>query len=212
MVVSNWDYKNGLPPLQKKRLDDKFELLDNEVVLKTNIDEFPYLVELLDMRYLEPKVKFSITGEAGLYTVKSVDLEKQTLEAKMDKTLDLTGRTVAQVRSYYDGWGMKKEAEKIKANYIWKDMRFNIMSNKSFIELNIDGKISKNQVVQYRNAIIKITDLIKNEEGLIEIHGEPVDRYHVQAVFPYKKNGEFVCWYEDVVDVWLRQAVEYNEK
>lgn len=202
-----WDYKNGLPPLKKAKLGDEFDFISGEKVFKTNIDGFPYVVLDVDLDLLKPKNKFSIEGEQGMYTVTSIDIDRKTLEAKMDKVLDLTERTVRKVKDYYNGWGMKKEAEKVKANYHW-----GYASAWVRVELCIEGKLSKNQVVQYNNDIVKITDLVKSEDGIVNIIGEFIHRKQVRVVYPYKEYGEVKCWYEDIREVWLRQSKEFNNK
>jgi len=206
-TMTKWNYKNGLPPLKKAKLGDEFEFLESEEIFKTNIDGFPYIVLESFTQELNKKDKFSIEGEQGMYTVTSIDFDRKVLEAKVDKVLDLTERTVNKIKDYYIGWGMKKEAEKVKANYLW-----NNGSNIGGCELAVEGKLSKNQVVQFHEWIIKITNLKKNEDGLIEIDGDFVDRWEVSSVYPYKEYGEVKGWYDDYADVLLRQVTEFNNK
>lgn len=205
--MTKWDYKNGLPPLKKAKLGDEFEFISGEEVFKTNIDGFPYVVLDTDFEMLNKKDKFSIEGEQGMYTVTLVDIDRKTLEAKMDKVLDLTERTVKKVKDYYIGWGMIKEAERVKANYHW-----GYASAWVGVELCIEGKLSKNQVVQYNNDIVKIADLVKSEDGIVNIIGEHINREQVQPVYPYKESGEVKEWYEDMRDVYLKQAKSYMNK
>lgn len=201
--MTEWNYKNGLPPLNKTKLDDEFEFLDNEEVYTTNIDGFPYVLYHGD--YSEGD-KVTLEWEFGMYTVKKIDHDKKHVELKMDRVLQLNDRTVEAVKSHYIAWGMVKEAEKVKANYVWT-----YASSFTNIDLVIDGKLSKNQIVQYNNEILKITDLIKYENGLVIIKGQFYITYTIQPLYPYIKNGEVICWYEDMKDVWLRQVKDYKE-
>jgi len=196
--MNEWDYNNGLPPLKKAKLHDEFEFLDNEEVYATNIDGFPYV--LYDGDYDEGD-KVAFHGEFGMYTVKKIDHDKKHIEFKMDKVLQLNDRTVEAVKSHYLGWGMTKEVGKVKANYVWT-----YASSFTNIDLVIDGKLSKNQIVQYNNDILKITDLIKYENELVIIKGEFYITSTIQPLYPYIKNSEVICWYEDMKDVYLRQV------
>ena len=203
---AKWNYSNGLPPLNKPELDEEYKFSADENVWKTNVDGFPYIV-LSDNELLNKKNKFSFYNEQGMYSVTFVDNHSKVLEAKMDKVLDLTERTVEKVKEHYMGWGMKKEAEKVKSNYIWS-----LGYGLGGIELVVEGKLSKNQVIQYNDWIIKITELNKNEYGLIEIIGEHVDRQLVQPVYPYEENGKVVNWFMDRKDVLVKQGRVFVNK
>ena len=208
--MNTWNYENGLPPLKKAKLYDEFEFLDNEAVYTTNIDGFPYV--LYDGDYYEGN-KVAFHGEYGMYTVKKIDHDKKNVELKMDKVLQLNDRTVEAVKSHYIGWGMTKEADKVKPNYLFEswiyDNEIKDFTTKK-IEFVIDGKLSKNQSIQYQ-GIHKIINIQKNEDGLFEIFAEPYVTTIIFPLYPYIKNGEIICWYEDMKDVWLRQAKNCNK-
>jgi len=197
--MTEWDYKNGLPPLKKAKLHHEFEFLDNEEVYTTNIDGFPYA--LYDGDYIEGD-KVTFHGEFGMYTVKKIDHDKKHIELKMDKVLQLNDRTVEAVKNHYIGWGMTKEADKVKANYLWT-----YTSSFVTVQLSIEGKLSKNQVVQFNKDIVKITELKKYPDGITTIIGQIIPKTIVYALYPYIKNGEVICWYEDVGMVWMRQCL-----
>ena len=203
---TQWNYKNGLPTLKKAKLHAEFEFLDNEEVYTTNIDGFPYV--LYDGDYLEGD-KVAFHGEFGMYTVKNIDHDKKHVELKMDKVLQLNDRTVEAMKSHYIGWGMTKEADKVKPNYLFeswvydKEMKDCTIKKLEFV---IDGKLSKNQNIQHQ-GIHKITDIQKNEDGLFEIFAEQYVTTTIFQLYPYIKNGEVICWYEDVGMVWMRQCL-----
>ena len=197
--MNTWDYCNGLPPLKKAKLHDEFEFLNNEEVYTTNIDGFQYV--LYDGDYFEGD-KVTFHGEFGMYTVKKIDHDKKHVELKMDKVLQLNDRTVEAVKNHYVGWGMTKESDKVKANYVWN----NIDAETTNIELVIEGKLSKNQNIQY-GGIYKIKDIQKNEEGLFEILAEQYLTTTIFQMYPYIKNRAVICWYEDVGMVWMRQCL-----
>lgn len=199
--MNKWDYSKGLPNIKKHRQIQEFEIMDDEKLYTTNIDGFPYLLEDETIKYFKVGNKIAIDSEIGLYTVKSVDEENYHVELKLDKILDITSRTVDMVAEHYIGWGMKPEAEKVKCNYLWT-----YQSSFVDVKLNIEGKLSKNQVVQFNNDIIKITELVKNEEKQFVIVGEHVKYDTVTPLFPYIKNGEIKCFYDDIGDVYLKQA------
>ena len=196
--MNEWDYNNGLPPLKKAKLHDEFEFLDNEEVYATNIDGFPYV--LYDGDYDEG-YKVAFHGEFGMYTVKKIDHDKKYVELKMDKVLQLNDRTIDSVKSHYIGWGMTKESDKVSATYVWN----NLDAETTDIKLVIDGKLSKNQNIQY-GGIYKIKDMQKNEDGLFEIFAEQYVTTTIFQLYPYIKNREVICWYMDIGTVWLRQA------
>ena len=199
--MNTWNYENGLPPLKKAKLYDEFEFLDNEAVYTTNIDGFPYV--LYDGDYFEGD-KVTFHGEFGMYTVKKIDHDKKHVELKMDKVLQLNDRTVEAMKSHYIGWGMTKEADKVKPNYLWT-----YASLFGVVGLSIEGKLSKNQVVQFNKDIVKITELKKYPDGITTIIGQIIPKTIVFALYPYIKNGEVICWYEDMKDAWLRQARDW---
>lgn len=74
----------------------------------------------------------------------------------------------------------------------------------------IDGKLSKNQNIQYQE-IHKITNIQKNEDGVFEIFAEPYVTTIIFQLYPYIKNDEVICWYEDMKDVYLHQVKDYNK-
>lgn len=193
-----WNYKNGLPPLEKPILKKPINFQQHNSIYSTDIDGFPYFLIVSDeLKYTN---KFVVAGQLGLYTLKSYKDQEKILNSKMDKIVNISDRKVESVKEHYAAWGMKKEAEKIKTNYRWDDNNF-----------YIEGKLSKNQVIQYQGFIMKITHLEKDEDGIINIYGEHIDYNVMIPIYPYKKNGVIIEWYYDMLDVWLRQVKEIEK-
>lgn len=190
-----WQYKNGLPPINKPTLGEPVELREKDTIYETGIDGFPYFIATPTL--LKHINKFVIAGQSGLYSLKSFDTNSKTLTAKVDKTLNINDRFTTDVKEHFKAWGMKKEAELVKTNY-----------RLGALEFNIDGKLSKGQTVQVGGLTLKIADLQKSEDKVIDILIDIVHHDIMIPIFPYVANGNVVDWYYDMKDVWIRQAKE----
>lgn len=193
-------HKDLLKPLKKPTLGHPVYFYEDDIILNTNIDGFPYMLVSLGYpnNHLQIGDKISFCESDEIYTIKNVDYHKCTVEAKMDKVFQLEPCEIGTLRAKLVSWGDKKDAEKLSPNYIFE-----------FNRLVINGKLSKNQVVRFGNSLLKITELIKRNDGLIEIKGERIDFKYVMEIFPYKVDNVVKDWYYDIKDVWLRQAQEH---
>lgn len=190
-----WDYKKGLPPLEKPVLQPYIIFKSYEDIYSTDIDGFPYFVVVSGE--LEKTDKFTIAGQKGLYTLKGYDNDKKTIMTKLDKTLDISERQTSDVKEHYLAWGMKTEADKVKTNYRW-----------GIVEFNIEGRLNKNQIIQCNGFIMKITALEKNDNGIIDIYGEHIHHNILIPIYPFVHQNEIIEWYYNMQDVWLRQVKE----
>jgi len=196
-------HTNLLKPLPKSSLENPVEFEIDDAVLETNIDGIPYVLSNPEYasENLQKGIKFKPYSSTETYTVKHIDYDKNRLEAKLDKTLVLDGLEINQLREKLNSWGDKKEAEKLQPNYQWQF--------KNFV---IDGKLSKNQVIRFHSSLVKITELVRKSDGLIEIIGEKVPYISIADIYPYRVNNEVKEWYFDIKDVWLRQAKDYKKE
>jgi len=194
-------HTNLLKPLPKPFLEEEVFFLSDDVILETNIDGIPYVVsdisDKFDTLYVKDKVTF--TGCREVYTVKSVDYNKRTLEVKLDKVFQLEDVELLNLIDKHLSWNEPDIADKLRHNYVWDGL--------SFV---IDGKLSKNQIVRYRDTLLKITELNKID-GLTFISGEEIYYKELSDIYPYKVDNEVKEWYFDIKDVWLRQAKEYKK-
>lgn len=196
-----YTHKDLLPPLEKPKLSSALTLYNEDKnIIYTNVDGAPYFINY--GQDLSKKKKFYLLFEHGseetLYTIKN-NSDNQ-LEAKIDKTISLTDRKIEEVKDHYEKWGMKKEADRVKTNYMLNGY-----------ELNINGKLSLNQVFSFKTCSSmvlhgKITKLEKNDQGVINIEYDRIETEICLPVFPYVKNNKVICWYNDMKDVWLRQV------
>lgn len=190
-----------LPPLQKPTLSDKIDISLGEI-FETGVDGIPYVfvksenVENVE-NLLKTKFPVEFVGNVGLYTLKSIDFTAKTMTFKHNKTTLLMERRIDFLREHYKAWGMKKESENIKPNY-----------RIELVEYNIEGKLSKNQVIMDGNFYMKINNLVKSEDGITNVKFDYILPDILEPAYPYKVNNQVVCWYRDIKDVWVRQARE----
>ena len=172
-----------------------------DAVYRTNVDGIPYVLIDESKDELVIKTKYVMKGNQGMYTLMSVDVDKKVLEFQLDKVLDLTERLVSKVQDFYDGFGIKKTA---KCNYV--------IDNLVHLEFDVEGKLSKNQTVQIYSQIIKITDLIKLENKVVEIKGKQVEHGELVPVYLYKEYKDVLGWFYDWGDMLLHKAREFNKR
>jgi len=203
-------HTNLLKPLPKPELGEKVEFMHDDVILNTNIDGFSYMLNNPHFKdeVLLPKDKFSFEGSSEIYTVKNIDYSKAILEAKMDKVVQLDELEHFALRSKHLSWNEPDVADKLKPNY------FMFIDNSDTIsfEFVIDGKLSKNQVVRFMDYLIKITELKKLKDGMIEIIGERIEFKTLQDIHPYKVDNVVQEWYTNIKDAWLKQAQEVKSE
>lgn len=187
-------YRNGLPLIKKAKLGNPLNVRNNNQIWKTNLDEVPYILQFKDEEFSIGE-KYSIKDE--LYTLKSIDAKNNELTFKIDKVINLTERTLDKLIEYYKDWGINK---KVKVTHSTQRYR-------ETLELDIEGKLNKKQIIKLFGVFYKIVELNKNN-GVIEIVKENLDCEFLTAVYPYKERNVIKDWYFDIGEVWLRQAKE----
>jgi len=161
-------HENLLTPLAKPQLGMEVKFLSGDVILHTNIDGIPYALSAPQHKEekLHQNDRVTFEGANEVYTVKKISYNKNILEAKLDKVLQLGEREIETLKAQYESWNEKNIADKLKSNYI-----LGLDSGKT-AEFVIEGKLSKNQVIRYKNYLLKITELVKLDSGLTSIIGE----------------------------------------
>lgn len=182
----------------EKPVQGKEYFIREDLVINTNIDGIPYL-DAYDLFKLDlaKNDKVTFKGHEDLYTLKSID-DSGMSNFKPDKYIDLNARKVDEVINHFNGWGMKKEAERVKLTH-------KIMGH----HLNIEGKLSKNQVVKFSSYFYKIIDLVKDDE-VIDIKVEHIRTKEAIAIYPYKEHSVIKKWFTDIRDVWIEQVKNYK--
>lgn len=196
-------HTNLLTPLAKPTLGMEVQFLGGDVILNTNIDGIPYALSA--PQHPEEKLhqndKVSFEGTNEVYTVKKISYNKNILEAKLDKVLQLEEREITNLVVKHNSWNEPDVADKLEPNYTLNGVNF-----------VIEGKLSKNQTVRFCDILLKITDLVKREDGLTEIKGESIKFKTLSDIYPYKVDNNIQAWYYDIKDCHLRAARDHVNK
>jgi len=200
-------HENLLTPLAKPQLGMEVKFLSGDVILHTNIDGIPYALSAPQHKEekLHQNDRVTFEGANEVYTVKKISYNKNILEAKLDKVLQLGEREIETLKAQYESWNEKNIADKLKSNYI-----LGLDSGKT-AEFVIEGKLSKNQVIRYKNYLLKITELVKLDSGLTSIIGEKIPFKTLSDIYPYKVNNNIHAWYFDRRDVLIREGMEVHK-